>query len=283
MDSEKINHSIRAAFVADAYALGAHWIYDGKEIGGLEIDWQDLNAPKAQAGWHKDKLKGDFTHYGDQGKWLYDFVQENGGFDIKRYRDYWLAQMNNYKGYIDASSRETVAAIGQNPDSVVGSASTELSIIGRIAPLLLVSSTREEFLDNVQCFVALTHNSPRVLSAAALFASILLDVIEGKSINEALDDAVIDPMLQGAFDAGLKSKNQDSFRTIRQFGPACGIEGGFEGVIHLLSTYDDFKDAIMANVKSGGDSAARGMVVGMIMGAADKMLPDAWVTGMNGF
>ena len=283
MDNEKINHSIRAAFVADAYALGAHWIYDGKEIGGLEIDWQDLNAPKAQAGWHKDKQRGDFTHIGDQGKWLYDFVQENGCFDIKQYRDYWFGKMNHYKGYIDASSRETVEAIEQNPDTVVGSASTELSIIGRIAPLLLVSSTREEFLDHVQSFVALTHNSPRVLLAAALFASMLLDVIEGKSIPDALENADIDPMLQDAFDAGRKSKDQDSFRTIRQFGPACGIEGAFEGVIHLLSTYDDFKDAIMANVKAGGDSAARGMVVGMIMGAAGKKLPDAWVAGMNGF
>ena len=141
----------------------------------------------------------------------------------------------------------------------------------------------EEFLDHVQAFVALTHNSPRVLSAAALFASIILDVIEGKSINDALDDAEIDPLLQDAFDAGQKSKDQDSFRTIRQFGPACGIEGGFEGVIHLLSTYDDFKETIMANVKSGGDSAARGMVVGMIMGAAGKNIPDTWVTGMNGF
>ena len=283
MDSEKINHSIRAAFVADAYALGAHWIYDGKEIGGLEIDWEDLNAPKAQAGWHKDKQRGDFTHIGDQGKWLYDFVQDNGSFDIKRYRDYWFGKMSHYKGYIDASSRETLEAIEQNPDTVVGSASTELSIIGRVAPLLLVSSTNEEFLDHVQSFVALTHNSPRVLSAAALFASILLDVIEGESIPDALDNAELDPMLQDAFDAGRKSKDQDSFRTIRQFGPACGIEGAFEGVIHLLSTYDDFKDAIMANVKSGGDSAARGMVVGMIMGAAGKKLPDAWVTGMNGF
>ena len=104
-----------------------------------------------------------------------------------------------------------------------------------------------------------------------------------KSIPDALENADIDPMLQDAFDAGLKSKDQDSFRTIRQFGPACGIEGAFEGVIHLLSTYDDFQDAIMANVKAGGDSAARGMVVGMVMGAAGKKLPYTWVTGMNGF
>lgn len=282
MDKEKINHSIQAAFVADAYALGAHWIYDGKELGALQIDWEDLNAPKAQAGWHKDKQKGDFTHYGDHGSWLHQFIQEHDCFDIKLYRTFWLEKMRHYKGYIDASSRETIAALEQDPETVTGSASTDLSIIGRIAPLLLVSSGRDEFLDHVQSFVAFTHNSPRVLSAAALFASILVDVIEGKSIADALKEAPIDPMLQSAFEAGIASKDQDSFRTIRQFGPACGIEGGFEGSVHLLSTYDDFKEAITANVKSGGDSAARGMVVGMIMGAAGKKIPNAWRDGLRG-
>ena len=283
MDNERINLAIEAAFVADTYALGAHWIYDGKELGALDIDWEELSAPKARAHWHKNKLKGDFTHYGDQGKWLYDFVQENNRFDIRMYRNYWLDKINHYEGYIDASSRETVEALAQNPEAIAGSASTELSIIGRIAPLLLVSSKRDEFLDHVLSFVALTHNSPRVLSAAALFASILVDVIEGKSITDALADAEVIPTLQEAFDAGLKSKHQDSFRTIRQFGPACGIEGAFEGVVHLLCSYDDFKEAIMANVKSGGDSAARGMVVGMIMGAAGKKIPHTWKVGMTGF
>ena len=47
--------------------------------------------------------------------------------------------------------------------------------------------------------------------------------------------------------------------------------------------YQDYKEAMIANVKAGGDSAARGMLVGMIMGAAGKSLPASWKEGMNGF
>ncbi|HEX5670450.1 MAG TPA: hypothetical protein VFX66_02845, partial [Sulfuricurvum sp.] len=38
----------------------------------------------------------------------------------------------------------------------------DLSIIGRIAPLLLVSKTKEEFLAHAQAFVSLTHNCSQI-------------------------------------------------------------------------------------------------------------------------
>ena len=38
---------------------------------------------------------------------------------------------------------------------------------------------------------------------------------------------------------GLDSKNSDTFKTIREFGPACDINGGSSGVIHLLCEYDN--------------------------------------------
>ncbi len=65
MNLSTINHAIEAAFVADAYALGAHWIYDEAQLKSLDLNWEALNAP--QAIWHKGKQKGDFTHYGDHG------------------------------------------------------------------------------------------------------------------------------------------------------------------------------------------------------------------------
>ena len=54
------------------------------------------------------------------------------------------------------------------------------------------------------------------------------------------------------------------------------MDGGFEGTIHLLVSYDNFKDVMIANAKAGGDSAARGMIVGMLMGAANYEIPSLW-------
>lgn len=277
MNKDAINHAIEAAFIADAYALGAHWIYDEKKLKSLDINWQELNAPQAM--WHKGKVKGDFTHYGDQGKWLEEFIKKNSRFEISKYREYWLQKMRTYKGYIDASSRETLEALNKDPQTDKGSNSRELSIIGRIAPLLLVSSSKEAFLDLVEDFVSFTHNSEITLKAANFFASVLYDVLEGASIEDALHRTKVDPMLQKAYDDAVKSKAKESFSTIRNFGPACGVEGGFESVIHLLLSYDDYKEAMMSNAKAGGDSAARGMIVGMIMGAAGKEIPLSWKKG----
>lgn len=280
MNKDNLSNAIEAAFAADRYALGAHWIYDGKELGTLTINWNELNAPQAKANWHKTKQCGDSTHYGDHGGWLLEFVNSQGKFSIAGYRDFWVEKMSSFEGYIDASTKETLEIIANDPEAVTGSNSDELSIIGRIAPLLLVSSSADVFLNNVQSFVGLTHNSSKVRSAAALFATILMKTLDGESIEDTLESIDINLILKDAFIAGRQSKGQDSFRTIRKFGPACGIEGAFEGVIHILSSYDNYKDAIIANVKAGGDSASRGMVIGMIMGAAGKEIPDAWAPNL---
>ncbi len=276
MDKSVINNAIEGAFAADAYALGSHWIYDETQLKNLPLDWENLNAPQAM--WHKGKEKGDFTHYGDHAQWLYEFVQTQKHFDVSEYAAFWVEKMQTYQGYIDGSSRETLAILKNNPQACQGASSHDLSIIGRIAPLLLVSDSKETFLAHTQAFVALTHNSPVALKAADFFASVLFDVVLGNTISNSLTNTAVDPLLARAYDAAMGSKGQDTFQAIRTFGPACGVEGGFEGVIHLLISYDNYKEAMIANAKAGGDSAARGMIVGMIMAAAGKEIPAAWKT-----
>ena len=61
MNKDIINKAIEGSLVADAYALGAHWIYDEVQLKDLDVNWDELNAPQAM--WHKGKEKGDFTHY----------------------------------------------------------------------------------------------------------------------------------------------------------------------------------------------------------------------------
>ena len=274
MDKTIINHAITGALVADAYALGAHWVYDETQLKNRPIDWETLNAPQAM--WHKGKEKGGCTHYGDHGKWLQEYVLASGHFNPSEYASFWIKKMENYQGYVDGSSRETLAILKNNPQTLCGASSHDLSIIGRIAPLLLVSKTKEEFLENTQAFVSLTHNSTVVQKAAQFFASVLFDVALGADIADTVKHTPVDPLLARAHGAAMSSKCQDSFNAIRTFGPACGVEGGFEGTIHILLSYDDYKSAMIANAKAGGDNAARGMIIGMIMGAAHKEIPQMW-------
>ena len=268
---KKINEAINGAYIADKYSLGTHWMYDQKEIEQLSINWNILNNP--QAPWHKNKKAGDFTHYGDHMRILHNFLKDKKDFDIALYKDYWLNEMKTYNGYIDSSTSKTIE-IFKNNNTLIGYESSDLSCVGRIAPLLLVSKNKEHFLNYVNSFVSMTHNSQDSLKSAKFFANFLYRVVNGETINDVLNNIEVDDLLNDKFKAGIKSKDKNTSKAILNFGQSCPVDGGFQCVIHLLAKYDNYKDIMLANSRAGGDSSARAMIIGMLMGSANA--PREW-------
>jgi ADP-ribosylglycohydrolase len=262
-DKRKAKELILGCLIADSYCLGSHWIYDEKELKTMAINWEDLN--NACAIWHKGKKAGDFTHYGDQLYFLYQYILENDNFDLEKYIHFWKDKMEKYDGYIDGATRNTLENLNANKAIPCGSDSTDISVIGRIAPLLLVSKTKNEFFNNVENFVKATHDSPIIVEGAKFFAKVLVDVLEDiemmESIKERKDE--FSTAIQKYVNDGLASIEDDTFDTIRKFGPACGIDEAFSGVIHLLVKYTNFKEALIKNAQAGGDNSARAMIVSM--------------------
>ncbi len=278
MYEKKIKDLVLSSLVADSYCLGTHWIYDENQLINNDINWEELNAPMAI--WHKGKSAGDFTHYGDQNYWLYEFLKDKNCFDEKEFLDFWFEKMKTYTGYIDGASRNTILNI-ENGVVPSGANSHDLSIVGRVVPLLKVSKTKEEFLQNVGKFVKLTHNSKEALQSADFFANLLLLVLENNEIEKSILELKnsYDSFFQEMIEKGINSKNSDTFETIRTFGPACDINSGFSGVIHLLCKYDNLKDMLVANSKAGGDTSARAMVASVIFLANKQIseIPKNWL------
>ena len=278
MYEDKIKDLVLTSLVTDAYCLGTHWIYDKNQLINNDIRWEELNKPLAI--WHKGKSAGDFTHYGDQTYWLYEFLKDKDSFDENEYLKFWFEKMKTYTGYIDGASRDTILNI-ENSVTPSGSNSHDLSIVGRIVPLLKVSKTKEEFLQNVEKFVKLTHNSKEAVKSADFFANLLLMVLEKNDIEKSIVQlkSSYDSYFQDMIQKGLDSKNSDTFKTIREFGPACDINGGFSGVIHLLCKYDNLKDMLISNSKAGGDTSARAMIASVILLANKQMseIPKNWL------
>ena len=278
MFEEKIKDLVTSALVVDSYCLGTHWVYDEQQLINNSIDWDALNAPLAM--WHKGKKAGDFTHYGDQTLWLYEFLKDKDSFDEEAFKDFWFEKMKHYTGYIDGASRNTLSNI-EEKISPSGSSSTDLSIVGRIAPLLKVSKTKNEFFKNVEKFVSITHNSQLAKDCADFFAKLLILVLEKNDIKESIlklkDEC--NEHFQDMIEKALNSKNEDSFKAIRTFGPACGINDGFSGVIYLLVKYDNLKEMLIANSKAGGDTSARAMIATIIFMANHEIgqLPKEWM------
>lgn len=279
-EEKKVKELILSTLVADSYSLASHWIYDEKQLSELDINWDELNDAKGL--WHRGKIAGEFTHFGDQTFWLYQFLQDKESFDEDEYIQFWKTKIDIYNGYIDGATKSTLENIkeGKKP---TGSSSTDLSIIGRIAPLLLVSKSKDEFLENISKFVSCTHNSKEALMSARFFGKLLVKVYEGEGIEDAmlsLKDS-FDTKIQSYIFSGIASKTDETFDAIRGFGPACDIEGAFQGVVHLLCKYDNLKQMLIENAKAGGDNSARAMLATLIFMASPNknltQIPSNWL------
>lgn len=277
-DQKKVKDLVLSTLVADSYSLGAHWVYDEKQLLEPSIDWNSLNAPLAI--WHKGKGAGEFTHYGDQTYWLYEFLEDKDKFDENEFLSFWANKMQTYQGYIDGATRNTLQNI-QDGVTPSGSDSSDLSVVGRIVPLLKVSNSKESFLQNVEKFTKLTHNSTKSVNAAKFFAKLLWAALENKDLEESIDliKDGFDSNVQTIVERAVSSSKDDTFETIRTFGPACDVDEGFGGIIHLLLKYDNIKDMLICNAKAGGDSSARGMIAAAIFMANKPIsqIPQNWL------
>ncbi len=276
--------AVWGALVADSLALGAHWIYDTGQIDS-QIGKVDRLMDPPPNSFHPTKKKGEFTHYGDQVMVLLTSVAESDGFRLEAFADAWRAHFAAYDGYFDHATKETLKNFeAGNPPHEAGSGSSDLSAAARIAPLACrYADDPQALVAAVRAQAAMTHNAPDVVDAAEFFARTLVVVLAGRSPLEALNAVRREHFDRPPFDAwvaaGLNSVGESTRSAIQRFGQMCDVGAGFPGVVHLMASYNGrFEDVLVANVMAGGDSAARGLLAGTILGAAAGMdgIPERW-------
>ena len=67
-------------------------------------------------------------------------------------------------------------------------------------------------------------------------------------------------------------------------GKASPTEGALPGALYFAMKYQDsLEEALIANAGCGGDSAVRGMVIGMLLGAFHPRtaIPERWLGALN--
>ncbi len=279
-----------SSFTADTLALGAHWIYDTDELD-KRFGIIDGLLPPLHDSYHKHKNKGDFTHYGDQALILLRSIAESGGFSLPHFKQSWQQLFSaGYDGYIDKATSTTMANLESDPEQL-GSLSADLGGAARIAPLVFYyQDDRDQLVAAVREQTAMTHNNPVTLAGAEFIATTAFHVLAGNkpglALEAALDEGVADMELDMRIRAGLDSAGKKSRATIKQFGQMCGISAALPGAIHLIITHEnDLRTALLENVMAGGDSAARGLVTGMILGAhlGITAIPQQWLVDMKAY
>lgn len=64
----------------------------------------------------------------------------------------------------------------------------------------------------------------------------------------------------------------------------CAASRALPATVHLVLKYSgNYREALIQNVLAGGDSSARGMLAGMLLGAESGLqaLPPSWIEGME--
>jgi ADP-ribosylglycohydrolase len=280
---------VLASLVGDSLALGVHWIYNTARIE-KEFGRVDRLLKPSSRSYHRTKQRGEFTHYGDQTFVLLESLAAKRGFDLDDFAARWRRLFEDYDGFYDQATKETLQNFSlrkKPPDA--GSPSNELSGASRIAPLVFCYTTDlDTLVEAARNQTRMTHDNPNVIDAAEFFARVSWLVLHGTTpllameevSNERFDKS---PLWQWTKD-GIESKTSDSVSTIARFGQSCYVDEAFAGVVHLIAKYENnLEEALVQAVMAGGDSAGRGLVVGMVLGAhlGEQALPEQWISGLQ--
>ena len=268
---------VYAVFIADAVSLGSHWVYDTDKIkenySGMIKEYRD---PMSK--FHQGKKAGDFTHYGEQAYALLKSLNDNQSFDLKRFRDDWIEYLENNEMYMDHSMTDAIEKF-KDSDSLIGSKNVELGGIARSLPVFLVDDLSEkEFLN----LVHLTHNGEIVDQTAEYFYQVLQDVLAGADYKKALENhKKSSQFIETSFNK-IGSKDQ-IVKNADQRGQGCSIEQGIPIVLDIIWNADNLLEALTLNIRAGGDSAARAMLIAAVMAADEGLdsIPKKLITDLN--
>jgi ADP-ribosylglycohydrolase len=264
---KKITHTdgmLFGSLAADALSLGSHWVYNTKAIEKRLGRPENLVDPIVKS-FHPNRKKGEFTHYGDQALFLLEWVAEHQGYDSTRYFEDWKQFMSSYDGYLDHATKDTLSSgKASGMDDIAGASRTAvLALLYPDDPQKLAATAEEHAL--------LTHNDPLVADTARFFSLLLFegDVPMDQAMEHLLSlGGWKSDVLHEQVEKGLETAGADTTRTIEDLGQMCTAKRALSAVVHLLVSYeDDYREAMIANTAAGGDSAARGLLAGMVLGS----------------
>ena len=277
--------AIFGALIADSAALGLHWLYDPDRIAKIEVmDGLVFVQPNASnytdtKGFfaHANKNPGDSSGYGELCLLMLRHIAKHGEFSRIEYQSEYCAHFGPggaYVGYIDSPTRQTLQTLlSLKPTefpAVSGVDDDQFAALATI-PILVAThqGTQSTLIKHVDTVVRITNNNDVAVAAAQCAAVILFKVLNGASIEQALTDSLpfAGPTLKPLLDQALKYKPLDSVAVAKRFGSACHVMEGLPVIFHIAQYAPDYRSAVEANIRAGGDSCGRAIMLGAIMAA----------------
>lgn len=263
-----LEKALWGALNQDKYVLGLHWIYDVEKVKEhFRVD-QDV-FEVLEDSYHKNKKAGDFTHYGDLMLSFMEYMNSVDQIDVISYYDHFRKWMHTYEGYKDKAMKMVLSNIEEG--HFQGSDSSELGGLVKLPPILLAYKDKPQLAKLYAiAFTKATHDHPLVVSLATYFSELVFALNDGVNLLEAMEQALASMPTEvvDLYEKAKKALDQEALDAIVEFGQSCPAPNAFPSVIYLLMKYHEQPELMFQmNVKAGGDSAARGILLGMVIGA----------------
>jgi ADP-ribosylglycohydrolase len=221
---------------------------------------------------------------------LIESLNHNGGYDaedyLRRYIAYMTTPGSHRDTYIEECHRNFFGNYAQGvPPRNCGSVEKHIGGLVGVVPVLAYYSQQPEKARSAALeHLALTHPGEKMAGAGGLFADLLLAVLNGRPLKEAIlarADAQDHPLLGHPFRKWLD--DPDDWVIGPKLSTACYVEHSVPAVLYLaLKYHHDPEKALVVNTNLGGDNGYRGGVLGALLGAehGKKGFPRRWVEGL---
>jgi ADP-ribosylglycohydrolase len=319
----RMRGSIYGLFIGDALAMPVHWYYDRLALQRDYGQVRDYLAPRNphpdsilwRSSYRSINKKGEILHeqaqyWGQRGVHYHQFLKagentlnlklcallieslnKRGGYDagdyLKRYIDFMTTPGNHRDTYVEEYHRHffTQYAKGAPPRKCGVPEKHIGGLVGVVPIVVFYKDDPEKAKKAALEHLSLTHLGPKMEGATLLLAELLLQMLNGVPLKEALMAEIGEQRSPFAGYPFLKWLDEaDELVVGRRFSTACYVEESVPSVIYLaLKYHDDPEGGLIANTNLGGDNAYRGAVLGALLGAANgiKAFPEPWIRGLS--
>lgn len=254
------------SFVAESLSLGVHWIYDPELLAKKFGYVTRYHAPGPDS-YHPSKTAGDQGHVGDQALILVDSLRQEGAWEPVSFISAWTKSWPGYNDYIDRATKTVLENLQNGAEQLqAASESDELAGPARMAPLLafLASAPEDQVVSAAIAQTRLTHASMEAEEAAIFFSKTSYRILYGAN----LESTVRELAPAWALDIADAQLGSESVEAIGNIGRACPIKAALPAVIYLILKFGgNYEKAISENAMAGGDNCARGLALGLVLGA----------------
>lgn len=322
--TDRVAGALYGLFIADALAMPVHWYYDTdalrRDYGQIGDYLAPRNPHPDSILWRSSYLptspKADILHdqaryWGQKGIHYHQFLEagENTlnaqlaaellkfvcgrknyepGPWLEHFISFLTTSRNHRDTYVEEYLRHFFTNYGRGiaPEKCGRTDERHIGGVTLMLPLTIFFSDSPEYARKIsQEHLALTHGGPLMNRGAALISDLLIALLHGTPMVEALEAPSLSSLTGAAGTSFLDLLDYPDHIVVgRHFSSACYMDQALPATLYLAAKYHERPEqGLIANTMCGGDNCGRGAVLGALLGAAGGLeaWPVRWRTGLK--